>query len=70
MSYLLMLLIMTFNIWIMLSIVVGAGVGYLCCGWTQIILKHGTKYVRNRAEKGDKDSKKRELALLELESNL
>merc|ERR550532_2165169 len=32
-SYLLMLVVMTFNVWLFLAIILGFGVGYFVCGW-------------------------------------
>eukprot|EP00731_Ephydatia_muelleri_P011577 Em0006g471a len=41
-AYLMMLAIMTFNGWIFLSIVFGAGVGYLVFGWTKFLYGVGS----------------------------
>jgi copper transporter 1 len=32
-AYTLMLVFMTFNVWLCLSVIIGAGVGYLLLGW-------------------------------------
>ncbi|CDW52712.1 high affinity copper uptake protein 1 [Trichuris trichiura] len=36
-SYLLMLIVMTFNTWLMFAVVIGAGVGYLLFGWRRTL---------------------------------
>lgn len=37
-SYCLMLIVMTFNLWLTLSIVIGAGAGYFVFGWRKSII--------------------------------
>jgi solute carrier family 31 (copper transporter), member 1 len=32
-SYLLMLVFMTYNVWLCLALILGLGVGYFCFGW-------------------------------------
>ncbi|CAH0561416.1 unnamed protein product [Brassicogethes aeneus] len=35
-SYCLMLIVMTYNVWLILAVVVGSGVGYFLFGWKRI----------------------------------
>lgn len=37
-SYLLMLVVMTFNVWLCLSVVAGAGLGYFLFGWKRAVI--------------------------------
>ncbi|BFZ05537.1 hypothetical protein BsWGS_08576 [Bradybaena similaris] len=37
-SYCLMLVFMTYNVWLCLAIIVGAGVGYFCFGWKRAVV--------------------------------
>lgn len=35
-SYVLMLIIMIFNVWVFVFVVVGLGLGYFLCGWVYL----------------------------------
>ncbi|XP_059151807.1 high affinity copper uptake protein 1-like isoform X2 [Physella acuta] len=37
-SYCLMLVFMTYNVWLCLAVVLGAGVGYFCFGWKRAVV--------------------------------
>jgi len=37
-SYLLMLVVMTYNVWLCISVVLGAGLGYLLFGWKKAVI--------------------------------
>ena len=36
-GYLLMLVVMTYNLWLFFAVVLGAGLGYLVFGWLRIV---------------------------------
>jgi copper transporter 1 len=43
-SYFLMLIFMTYNVWLCLAVVVGAGVGYFLFGWKKSVIVDVTEH--------------------------
>ncbi|XP_064625848.1 protein SLC31A2-like isoform X2 [Lineus longissimus] len=73
-GYLLMLMVMTFNFWIMLSVIAGTGAGYLSCAWTLLNVRQEIPQqvrVKSRTPNHDKQLNdfKKQAILLQLESS-